>query len=123
MGFYHLLALSFFLLHLAWIGWVLLGWVWTRRRPVLRWLHIGSVVYGMLIEIFFWTCPLTYLEQWATRRAGAEPYRGDFLLHYLDALIYPDVPPLLITVVAVAVCGFILVVYVRRWRRRDDRGW
>jgi hypothetical protein len=123
MGGYHILALAAFLLHLAWIGWVLLGWLWTRRRPLLRWAHIGSVVYGLWIEVFFWPCPLTYLEQWAMRRAGREPYRGDFLLHYLDALIYPRVPPRLITVLGVAVCALILVVYARRYQRRDAGGW
>lgn len=123
MSGYHVLALAAFLLHLAWIGWVLLGWVWTRRRPVVRWVHIGSVFYGLLIEVFFWPCPLTYLEQWAMRHAGREPYRGEFLLHYLDALIYPRVPPRLITVAGVAVCALILAVYARRYRRRDAGGW
>lgn len=123
MGGYHLLALGAFLLHLAWIGWVVLGWLWTRRRRVLRWAHIGSVIYGLLIEIFFWPCPLTYLEQWAMRRAGRQPYGGDFLLHYLDALIYPRVPPRLITAVGVAVCLLVLAIYLRRYRRRDAGGW
>lgn len=123
MNVYHLLAIAALALHLAWIVWILLGWLLTRRRPLLRWVHIGSVVYGMLIEIFLWPCPLTLAEQWLMRRAGREPYTGDFLLHYLEAVVYPDVPPLLLAGVAVAVCAGILGIYVRRYLRRTAEGW
>jgi hypothetical protein len=36
---------------------------------------------------------------------------GEFLLHYLDALVYPDIPPLLLTLCAIAVCLFNLGIY------------
>jgi hypothetical protein len=43
-------------LHLAFILWVALGVFFTRGRLVLRRLHIISLVWGLLIEIFPWTC-------------------------------------------------------------------
>jgi hypothetical protein len=103
-------------LHLAFILWVIFGALFTRRRPVLRRIHIASMVWGLLIEIFPWTCPLTYAENWLELHAGLAPYQGGFLLHYLDALVYPDVPPLLLTVAAVVVAAVNAAIYWRRGR-------
>lgn len=118
---YELLAVV--ALHLLWILWVVFGWLATRNRPVLRWLHIGSLVYSVLIEVLLWPCPLTLAENWFLARAGAEPYRESFLIHYLDAIVHPDVSQALVTGVAVAVCLFILGLYALRFRRRSSAGW
>jgi uncharacterized protein DUF2784 len=104
-------------LHLAFLFWVVFGALLTRGRPVLSRLHIASLAWGLIIEIAPWTCPLTYAENWLEARAGATPYQGSFLLHYLDSLVYPDVPPWVLTVAAVAVVAINVVVYWRRWRR------
>lgn len=105
-------------IHLAFILWVIFGAFFTRGRPVLRWLHIVSFVWGLLIEIYPWTCPLTFAENWLELRAGMAPYQGGFLLHYLDALVYPNVPPLLLTVAAALVVAANIAIYWRRWLRR-----
>ena len=123
MNVFRLLALAALALHLVWILWVLLGWLVTRNRPWRRGLHIGSLGYSLLLEIFSWPCPLTLAEQFFLRRAGLEPYEGGFLLHYLQALIYPDIPPAVLTWAASLVCLSILGVYALRFRRRDGAGW
>jgi hypothetical protein len=47
------------LLHLVWCGWVLMGWVVTQCRRVLRTLHIASLLYAIVIELVPWPpCPL-----------------------------------------------------------------
>jgi hypothetical protein len=121
---YHILAVAVLVLHLAWIAWVIFGALVTHHRPVLRWLHIASLVYGIAIEVLPWPpCPLTILEQWLEGRAGVSPYHGSFLVHYLEALIYPEVPLTLLIVCAVAICAFNLGVYVFRFLRRDATGW
>jgi hypothetical protein len=114
---YLALAIIVLALHLAFILWVVFGVFFTRGRPVLRGLHIASLVWGLLIEIFPWTCPLTFAETWLEQRAGTMSYQGGFLLHYLDALVYPNVPPLLLVVAAVVVVAANIAVYWRRWRR------
>ena len=83
---------------------------------MLRRLHIVSLVWGLLIEIFPWTCPLTFAETWFEQRAGATPYQGGFLLHYLDALVYLNVPPLLL-IASRRVVAANVAVYWRRWLR------
>ncbi len=124
MRIYHLLAVAALVVHLLWIGWVMFGALLTRRRRTLRMLHIASLIYSIFIEVAPWPpCPLTVLEQWLEARGGVEPYHGPFLLHYLDALVYPDVSLSLLIVCAVAVCAFNLGVYVYRYRRRNAAGW
>ena len=110
-------------LHLAWLVWVALGWLVTRGRPLLRWLHIASLLYGILIEIFLWPCPLTYAEQWLEQRAGRQGYRESFLIHYMEGLIYPDVSPRVLMWSAVVFCVFILLLYGIRFARRTNGIW
>lgn len=117
MNVYSIAAVAALALHLFWILWILLGWLVTRHRPLLRWVHIGSLVYAILLEIFLWPCPLTLVEQWAETRAGLSSYREAFLVHYLQGLIYPNVSQAVVTGVSVAVCLFILGVHGWRWRQ------
>lgn len=117
MTLYSLLASLVLALHLLFILWVVLGALFTRRRPLLRWLHLASLVWGVLVEILPWPCPLTPAENWLRGHAGLSTYAGGFLLHGLDALVYPDVPPGLLTTGAVAVCLFNLGIYTVRFRR------
>jgi hypothetical protein len=92
-------------LHLAFILWVVLGALLTRSRPLLRFVHLASVAWALMIEIFPWSCPLTELENWLEMRAGVEPYHGGFLLHYLDAVVYPDINASWLTAVGILICA------------------
>ncbi len=123
MNVYQALAVAALTLHLVWILWVILGWLVTRNRPWLRWFHLLSLVYSVLIEILLWPCPLTFAEQWFQARAGVQPYQESFLLHYLEVLVYPAVSQTLLTWCAVSVCLFILGLYGVRFRRRRIAGW
>ena len=120
---YSALAAAILALHLLFILWVVFGATVTRRRPVLRWLHLGSLIWGMLIEILPWNCPLTWAENRLEAGAGVAPYQGGFLLHYLDALVYPNVPSGLLTGFGVTVCVVNLGLYAVRFHRRRFAGW
>ena len=113
-SFYSVLAISVLLLHALFILWVVFGALLTHSRPVLRWLHIGSLVWGILTELLPWPCPLTLLENWLEGKAGVQPYEGGFLLHYLDALVYPDVSSTMLTIAGVIICALNLAVYARQ---------
>ena len=110
-------------LHLLWCGWVLLGWTVTRCRPVLRTLHIASLIYAIAVESVPWLpCPLTLAETWLEAHEGIEPAHGPFLVRILDAVVYPDLPEWLVVGGAVLVCLGMLAVYVRRYIRRKASG-
>ena len=118
---YSALAIFVLLLHALFILWVAFGALLTRSRPVLRWLHIASLVWGILTELLPWPCPLTLLENWLETKAGVEQYQGSFLLHSLDKLVYPDISSTMLTIAAVIVCILNLAFYGRQiWiaRRR-----
>ena len=110
-NFYSALAVAVLLLHALFILWVVLGALLTRSRPILRWLHVASLIWGIFTELLPWPCPLTLLENWFETRAGVEPYQGGVLLHYLDRLVYPDISATVLTVVGVSICAFNLALY------------
>ncbi len=123
MNAYQVLAIAVLMVHLGWIVWVIFGWIATRNRPVLRWLHILSLIYSILIENVPWPCPLTIAETRSQELAGIQPYHEPFLVHYLEALIYPHISETLLTWCASAVCVAILGVYGLRFRRRRNGRW
>ena len=119
---YSALATAVLFLHALFILWVVFGALLTRSHPILRWLHIVSLIWGILTELLPWSCPLTLVENWLEQKAGVEPYQGGFLLHYMDKLVYPDVSATTLTVAGVIVCGFNLVLHGRQaWRIRSNR--
>ena len=108
---YSTLATAVLFLHALFILWVVFGALLTRSRPILRWLHIASLLWGILTEVLPWPCPLTLLENWLEGRGGVEPYQGGFLLHYLDKLVYPNISVNVLTTMAVIVCLSNLAFY------------
>ena len=117
------LAVAVLVLHLAWILWAIAGALWTRGRPWLTAFHVLSLIWGIIVEVGPWPCPLTLAEQWLEARAGmhasAHTWAGGFLVHYLEAAIYPDLPAWVVTGFGVAVCAFNLGIYARRlWHAR-----
>jgi hypothetical protein len=118
-NFYSVLATGVLFLHALFIVWVIFGALLTRSRPILRWLHIASLIWGILTELLPWPCPLTLLENWFEKKGGVEPYRGGFLLHYMDRLVYPDLSATVLTVAGVIVCAVNLAFYGRQiWSAR-----
>lgn len=73
-------------IHLAFIAFVAFGGFLVLRWHKVAWLHIPAVIWGVLIELFPWTCPLTTVEN-ALRSGSA--YHEDFIAHHLFRVIYP----------------------------------
>jgi hypothetical protein len=120
------LAEMVLMVHLGFIVWVILGGVVTRGRRLLAGAHVVSLVYGIVAELGPWPCPLTLAENFFEARGGLVPYQGPFLLHYLDAVVYPNLPPMLLVAGGVGVCVLNLVIYGWRLHRtlaaRDGAG-
>jgi|SRR5215469_6752173 len=118
----HALADAMLLTHLAFIVWVMLGALVTRARAWLAALHIVSVLYGIVAVLGPWPCPLTLAENFFEARAGLAPYRGPFALHYLDAIVYPNLPSALVAASGALVCFINLSIYglrlYRYWAKR-----
>ncbi|WP_110948272.1 DUF2784 domain-containing protein [Pseudomonas bohemica] len=120
--FYSLLADAVVVFHLLFILFVMLGAVLVLHRLAWVWLHLPAVAWGMAVEFLHLYCPLTPLENALRIKAGAAGYRGDFVGHYLTALIYPaGLTPQIQVGLGAVVLTINLVAYaivIRRWRAR-----
>ena len=101
-------------IHLAWIVWVICGALWTRGRPWLTGFHLASLVWGIIAEVGPWPCPLTMAQQWLEARGGDPSYGGSFVVHSLDAIVYPDISVAVLTGIGVGVCCLNLFIYLVR---------
>ena len=77
------------LVHMAFVAFVVAGGVLALRWPRVAWIHLPAAVWGALIALAGWICPLTPLENWLRVRGGAQTYDTGFLEHYLLPILYP----------------------------------
>jgi hypothetical protein len=52
-------------------------------------MHVPAVVWGALIELAGWICPLTPLENRLRGAAGEAAFAGGFIDRYIMPIIYP----------------------------------
>ena len=120
--FARLLADLVVLIHAAFVVFVVLGGLLVLYRRFFLWLHLPAAIWGFLIEVKGWICPLTYLENHLRHRAGEAGYSGGFVEHYVIPVLYPSVLTRnLQFVLAGVVVGLNLAVYgwvLWRLRRR-----
>jgi hypothetical protein len=122
----YLVAADFVLVaHLLFIGFVVGGAFLAWRWPRLIWVQLPAMVYGALVELVGFACPLTALQNYLLRRGGQAGYRGGFISHYLIQVIYPPgltrttQVALGLVVVVVALIGYGGYLH----RHRPVRGW
>lgn len=111
---YHFGANAVALLHLAFVVFVLLGGLAVWRWPKLAWIHIPAAVWGTIIELMHWSCPLTSLENRFLRAAGQAGYSEGFIEHHVFALLYPQG---LTRTMEIAIGIFVLTVNVLVYRK------
>ncbi|MBI2355455.1 MAG: DUF2784 domain-containing protein [Deltaproteobacteria bacterium] len=120
---YVLLAEVTLLVHALFVLFVVLGGVAVLRWRWLARLHLPAAVWGVLIELGGWVCPLTYVENHFRRLGGESGYRGTFIEQYLEPVLYP----LGLTQRSQIIFGltaFLInfVIYVQLWRRNKTVG-
>lgn len=116
-------------LHLAFIVFVVLGGLLALRWRRVIGVHVPAAVWGVLITIVGWSCPLTPIENYFRRLGGQTGYTESFIEHYLISLIYRGdlsrsqfvVLGLLVLAVNLAIYGWIYRS-TRRARTRVDSG-
>lgn len=86
---WHWAANAVLLVHLLFIAFVLCGGLLVLRWHRLAWLHLPAAVWGVIVELMHWQCPLTPLENNLRQAARQAGYQGGFIEHYLIPLIYP----------------------------------
>ncbi|HVN72632.1 MAG TPA: DUF2784 domain-containing protein [Desulfomonilia bacterium] len=87
---WQILADGVVLLHLGFIIFVIFGGIFIVFQSKVLWFHIPCVIWGILVELIGFICPLTPLENYMRIHAGRSPYSGDFVIHYIEPVIYPE---------------------------------
>ena len=120
--------------HLAWIIFMLYGFVLTVRafwrtgfwdRWLFRTVHLGGIMFVASLELLHKYCPLTIWEN-ALRHHGypGTEYSSNFILGYIERLIYPDVSPLVYLLPTYGIALFTLVMFAvrppARFRRNNS---
>jgi hypothetical protein len=76
-------------IHFGFILFVIFGGFLALKWRNFMWLHLPAAVWGVLVELFGWLCPLTHYEN-SLRPTGGGGYINGFLEHYLIPMIYPS---------------------------------
>ena len=120
-----LLADGVVVLHLAVVGFIVLGGLLVRRWPRMALVHLPFAAWGVAVEVGRWTCPLTPLENRLRRLAGEAGYEGSFVARYLLPVLYPEGldagSGLALAALVVAVNVAIYAPIARRLRRTGFR--
>ena len=117
------LATAVVLLHMAFVAFVVLGGLLALRWPRAAWVHVPAALWGAVIALGGWVCPLTPLENWLRVQGGQSPYTTGFLEHYLLPILYPVVMTRYLQLATgVFVVGLNGLVYWRVLRRRALAG-
>jgi hypothetical protein len=112
------------LLHFLFVLFVIFGGLLVLRWPKVAYVHLPVAVYGVLIEIVGWVCPLTPLEKRLRESAGQQGYEGGFVEHYILPVLYPSgltrVVQLVLGVLVIGVNVAIYTLVVSRRRRSEN---
>ncbi len=112
---YRILADITVLIHFLWIIFLILGAFLGAKNKAIKIFHISGLVFAFIIQIFDWYCPLTHLEVWLrSRHNPALTYTGSFIIHYVEAIVYIELPRHLIFILTVFICGFNAWFYLKK---------
>jgi hypothetical protein len=111
---YRIAADGLVLFHLLFILFVLFGGLLALKwRHLIGW-HLPAAAWGVIVEVFQLTCPLTHWENLMRHAAGQTGYGDGFIEHYVWPIIYPaGLTPTIQLGLGSVVLAINVAVYVR----------
>ena len=108
---YKILADFVVLVHFCWIIFLIAGVFLGRGYRHVRIFHIAGLLFAVLLQVFGWYCPLTYVEIWLREKHDPSiTYKGSFIIHYVEKLVYVELTReivFVLTLMLVAVSAFV----------------
>ncbi|MGH8894388.1 MAG: DUF2784 domain-containing protein [Actinomycetes bacterium] len=86
---YRLLALAVIGLHGGYLAYVVAGGYLAWRWPRTFALHVGAVMWGVLVIAIQAPCPLTWLQNTLRARGGQPELGSSFIDSYVAGVFYP----------------------------------
>jgi hypothetical protein len=118
---YRLLGDAVIILHLLWILFILFGLFIGIKYGRLIWVHLGGLVFTLILNIGGCFCPLTYLENHLYSLYNPQlAYAGSFIGQNLQKLIYLDVDEAYLRIAAVIWVAINLGGYALLFKKRKS---
>jgi Protein of Unknown function (DUF2784) len=107
--------------HFLWILFLIFGFVFALKGSRIAYVHLGGLMFALILNALGWYCPLTYLEYSLRSIHDTHPgYSTSFIARGLEKVIYPDVPENLLRGGEILLTVLYLVVYAY-WAKKA--GW
>ena len=107
--------------HFLFMIFVVAGGCFLTRYPRIIWFHLPAAIWGVLVQVMHWPCPLTPLEQWLRSKASMPITNQDFISHYLLKIIYPEgLTPTMQTTIGLAVLFLNGMLYRHYFKNRHN---
>jgi Protein of Unknown function (DUF2784) len=102
------------IVHFLWILFLLFGFVFALKGSKIAYVHLGGLLFALVLNALGWYCPLTHLENYFRSLQDARSvYSGSFIARGLEKFVYPDIPEnflrggeMLLTALYLLVYGF-----------------
>jgi uncharacterized membrane protein len=118
--FYKLAADFVVFVHFLWIVFLIFGVFIGRKYRTVKILHIAGLGFAVIMQIFGWYCPLTYIEIWLRQRhAPLLSYSGSFIVYYMEKLIYIELTPWIIFVLTLILISITAYIYYGKRNEAD----
>lgn len=88
---YRILADLILIVHFCFVLFAIFGGFLVLRRRWILWLHFPALFWSVLVEIFNFICPLTYIENFLRASGGEAGYSGGFIEYYIRLILYLDI--------------------------------
>jgi hypothetical protein len=130
--FYRLAADLLVTVHMAYVLFVIVGFVLVLAGIVLRWrwirnvwfrfAHLASILIVAAEALAGITCPLTVWEQNLRRLAGQTAYQGDFIANWIHETLFIEAEPWVFTLAYTAFALLVLLTFLVAPPRRKLPG-
>jgi Protein of Unknown function (DUF2784) len=104
--------------HFFWILFLVFGFIFALKGSRIAYVHLGGLVFALVLNAMGWYCPLTYLENYfRALQEGHSIYSTSFLMKYVETLLYPNISENILRGGEIVVTGLYILVYAY-WAKR-----
>lgn len=104
--------------HFLWILFLVFGFVFALKGSKIAYVHLGGLLFALLLNALGWYCPLTHLENYLhSLHDGHSAYSSSFIARGLGKFVYPDIPENLLRGGEILLTALYLLVY-GYWARK-----
>ncbi|MBM4135436.1 MAG: DUF2784 domain-containing protein [Nitrospira sp.] len=120
---YRLAADGVVLVHFLWIVFLIIGAFIGKKYRAVKIFHVAGLGFAVIMQIFGWYCPLTYLEIWLRQKHDPSlSYSGSFIIHYIEKIVYIELSPWIIFILTLILVSISAYLYFVRSKHDMNAG-